>query len=121
MAVMNRLAYGLLLFMGFDMFINEGLFKGAKLIFIDRSLFNEGDQAVVGLRGDFHVAVAAQDQRVHDHPGAAAVCVAGDQGVGDDGGAVPLGAAGAAVCARVRVAALLHQDGAPSAGSDCVS
>lgn len=40
--------YGLLLFMGIEMFINEGLFRGIKLIFVDRSLFNEGQQGVVG-------------------------------------------------------------------------
>ena len=61
MGVLSRLAYGLLLFMGFDMFINEGLFRGAKLIFIDRSLFTEGDQAVVGVCGSCDVALAAQD------------------------------------------------------------
>ena len=39
--------YGLILFMGIEMFINEGLFRGIKLIFVDRSLFNEGQQGVV--------------------------------------------------------------------------
>ena len=43
MGVLSRLAYGLLLFMGFDMFINEG------------------DQAVVGVCGSCDVALAAQD------------------------------------------------------------
>lgn len=40
--------YGLILFMGIEMFINEGLFRGIKLIFVDRSLFNEGQQGIVG-------------------------------------------------------------------------
>ena len=33
--------------MGIEMFINEGLFRGIKLIFVDRSLFNEGQQGIV--------------------------------------------------------------------------
>ena len=41
------MVYGLLLYMGIDMFVTEGLFRGIKLIFIDRSLFNEGQQGVV--------------------------------------------------------------------------
>ena len=41
------IVYGLLLYMGIDMFVTEGLFRGIKLIFIDRSLFNEGQQGVV--------------------------------------------------------------------------
>ena len=41
------MVYGLLLYMGIEMFVTEGLFRGVKLIFIDRSLFNEGQQGVV--------------------------------------------------------------------------
>ena len=41
------MVYGLLLYMGIDMFVTEGLFRGIKLIFIDRSLFNEGQQGFV--------------------------------------------------------------------------
>ena len=41
------MVYGLLLYIGIDMFVTEGLFRGIKLIFIDRSLFNEGQQGVV--------------------------------------------------------------------------
>ena len=44
---MISMVYGLLLYMGIDMFVTEGLFRGIKLIFIDRSLFNEGQQGVV--------------------------------------------------------------------------
>ena len=47
MRVMISMVYGLLLYMGIDMFVTEGLFRGVKLIFIDRSLFNEGQQGVV--------------------------------------------------------------------------
>ena len=49
------------------------------------------------------------------------MCVAGDQGVDDDGGAVSFGVACVVVCAGVCVAALLHQDGVASVGSDCLS
>ena len=36
MRVMISMVYGLLLYMGIDMFVTEGLFRGVKLIFIEK-------------------------------------------------------------------------------------
>ena len=38
-AVMISVFYGLLLYMGIDLFMSEGLFRGLKLLFMDRSLY----------------------------------------------------------------------------------
>ena len=37
--VMISVFYGLLLYMGIDLFMSEGLFRGLKLLFMDRSLY----------------------------------------------------------------------------------
>ena len=43
-AVMISVFYGLLLYMGIDLFMSEGLFRGLKLLFMDRSLYLEDYQ-----------------------------------------------------------------------------
>ena len=56
-AVMISVFYGLLLYMGIDLFMSEGLFRGLKLLFILKSSTNTAILFPLGLLGLIYVRV----------------------------------------------------------------
>lgn len=45
---MTSIFYGLLLYTGIDMFLSEGIFRGLRLLFMDKSLYLDDYERKVG-------------------------------------------------------------------------